>query len=184
MAGQLKSQIPQNPTQKEPFFVGIKVRGEVAKYKAWVGDYVAHGITAGNKEAVKEVVARMAAAQYDLIDKLKQLAATVVDNVVAASRSNAYDIGTHMGTYFHLGEYMAVMVKIQRVTHPRAASKWWGEIRVMFKGSDGHKALSKHVVGRYVEFYSDIVPRDKLYNVVSEAMRIAFNAYMWAHKNQ
>jgi hypothetical protein len=173
----------QNPTKKDPIFLEIKVRGEWAKYRAWVGDYVVDGITANNKEAVKEVVNRMAAAQSDLIDKLKQFVDHVVDNVVATSKTGSYDIGTYMGTYFHLGEYMAVMVKIQRITTPRVNSRWWGMIKVMFKGSDGHKALSKHIVWRYVEFYTDTVPREKLYNVIYFAARMAFNAYWWASKN-
>jgi hypothetical protein len=84
---------------------------------------------------------------------------------------------------FHLGEYISIMVKLERVTHVRAASKWWGEIRAVFSGFDGHKAVSKHMVVRYVEFYSDVVPRDKLYNVVYESARIVFNAYNYAYNN-
>jgi hypothetical protein len=180
MTTQLKS---QTPPKKDPVFWEIKVRGEVAKYRAWIGDYVVRGITAGDKDKVREVVNRMAAARNDLIDRLKQLVEAVVDNVVASSKSGAYDIGTYMGTVFHLGEYLGIMVKIQKVTTPRTTSRWWGEIRVVFKGYDGHKALSKHIVGRYVEFYTDTIPREKLYSVIYEAARIVFNAYWWASKN-
>jgi len=178
MATQLKSQIP---TKNTPIFWEIKERGEWAKYRAWVGDYVVDGLTA-NKEAAKEVVDRMAAAENDLIDKLKQFVNHVVDNVVEVSKSSSLDIGVYMGTQFHLAEYMAVKVTLQRVTHPRATSKWWGQIKVMFKGYDGYRVMSKHKVWRYVEFYSDPIPRDKLYNVIYEAARIAFNAYKWSAK--
>jgi len=173
MATQLKSQIP---TKNAPIFWEIKERGEWTKYRAWVGDYVVDGLTA-NKEAAKEVVNRMAAAENDLIDKLKQLVSSVVDNVVAASQSGSADIGVYMGMTFHLGEYMAIKVTIQRVTHIRANTRWWGRVVVMFKGYDGYRVLSRHKVWRYVEFYTDTVPRDKLYNVIYEAARIAFNAY-------
>jgi hypothetical protein len=177
MASQIKSQIP---TQKQVFFKKVKVAGEIAKYEAFIGEYLVRGITAGSKAAVEEVVNRMAAASHDLIDKVKQLVASVVDNVIAVSKSGVFNVGTHAGVVFYLGEYIGVMVKLERVTHVRAASKWWGEIRAVFKGSDGHKAVSKHVVVRYVEFYSDMVPLDKLYHVVYEAVRIAFNAYRHA----
>jgi hypothetical protein len=102
---------------------------------------------------------------------------------VVASKSGSSDIGTYMGVVFHLGEYMGIMVKIQRITTPRVNSRWWGMVKVMFKGYDGHKVLSKHKVWRYVEFYDDVVPRDKLYNVIYKTARIAFNAYRWASKN-
>jgi hypothetical protein len=180
MATQTKTQIP---TQKPVFFKKVKVVGEIAKYKAFIGDYLVRGITAGSEAAVREVVNCMAAAPHDLIDKVRQLVASVVDNVIAVSKSGVFNVGTYAGVVFHLGEYIGVMVKLERVTHIRAASKWWGEIRVIFKGNDGHKALSKHVVVRYVEFYSDVVSYDKLYNTVYEATRIAFNAYRCTSEN-
>ncbi len=180
MASQIKS---QNPTQKQVFFKKVKVVGEIAKYEAFIGDYLVRGITAGSEAAVREVVNRMAAFQYDLIDRVRQLVASVVDNVIAVSKSGVFNVGTYAGVVFHLGEYIGIMVKLERVTHIRAFSKWWGVIKVVFKGFDGHKTLSRHVVVRYVEFYSDMVAHDKLYNVVYEAARIAFNAYKYASKN-
>jgi hypothetical protein len=171
----------QNPTKKEPFFVYIKVGEVYTKYRAWVGDYVVRGLTMGNKEAVKSVVGRMAEARADLIDKVKDLVSMVADHVVKASEARIVDIGLAMGTYFHLGEYIMIQVKVQRL-NGHLNERWWGQIRVMFKGADGLKALSKHVVERYVEFYSDKISRDKIYNVLYEAARMAFNAYIWAHK--
>ncbi len=173
MATQINS---QTPTVNQVFFKKIKVSGEIAKYKAFIGYYLVRGITAGSEAAVREVVNRMAAAQNDLIDKVRQLVASVVDNVIAVSKSGVFNVGTHAGVV-HLGDYIGIMVKLERVTHIRAASKWWGVIKVVFDGYDGHMVRSKHMVVRYVEFYSDNVPRDKLYNVVYEAARIAFNAY-------
>ena len=183
MVTQTITQKSQTSTKKSPIFWEIKVRGEWAKYRARVGDYVAGGLTENKEESVREVVNRMAAAENDLIDKLKQLVSSVVDNVVAVSQSGASDVGTYMGTTFHLGEYMGIKVTIQRVTHPRASTRWWGRVMVMFKGYDGYRVLSKHKVWRYVEFYNDTIPRDKLYNVIYEAARIAFNAYKWSSKN-
>jgi hypothetical protein len=186
MAIQLKPQITQNPTKKEPLFWNIwklKVRGDEVKYKAWVGNYLVCGITRGDREAVKDVLNRMAAAENDLIDKVKQLVDQVVENVVMASKSGSYDIGLFMSTIFHVAEFMGIIVDIKRPFNPRLSSKWWGKIKVVFKGADGHMAFSKHGVVRYVEFYGDVVPRDKLYNVIYEAARIAFNAYFWAFRS-
>jgi hypothetical protein len=171
------NQQTQTPTKKDQLFLKVKVDRDITRYKAWVGNYMVRGWTAGGREAVEEVVTRMAEAKVDLIDKIKSLVTSMANNVVAASESGAVDIGMAMGTFFYLGEYLAVMVKIQRVTHPRASSRWWGQVRITFKGFDGHKALSKHVVERYVEFYTDKVDRNKLYSVLYEAARLAFNAY-------
>ena len=172
-----QNQQTQTPMKKGQLFLKVKVDKDITKYKAWVGNYMVRGLTAGGREAVEEVVTRMAEAKVDLIDKIKSLIASVANNVAAISESGAMDIGIVAGTSFHLGEYLAVMVKIQRVTHPRASSRWWGQIRITFKGFDGHKALSKHVVERYVEFYTDKVDKNKLYSVLYETARMAFNAY-------
>jgi hypothetical protein len=167
----------QTLTKKDQLFLKVKVDKDITRYKAWVGNYMVRGWTAGGRDAVEEVVTRMAEAKVDLIDKIKTLVASVANNVATASESGAVDIGMAVGTFFHLGEYLAVMVKIQRVTHPHVSSRWWGQIRITFKGYDGHKALSEHVVQRYVEFYTDKVDKDRLYSVLYETARVAFNAY-------
>jgi len=164
------------PARREPVILKIKVGADAAKYKALVSDYFAYGVTAGSKEAVSDVLARMSAARADLTDSLKHMIASVADNVVAASESGAMDVGVAVGTLYS-GEHFAVMVKVHRVTHPRATSKWWGVVYAMFKGFDGHKTQSRHIVRRHVEFYTDKIDRDKLYRVLYEAARIVFNAY-------
>jgi hypothetical protein len=133
------------------------------RYKASIGDYFVYGVTSGGEKSVKDVLARMSAARAELTDELKRVVTSAVNTAVAASESGALDIGVAMGTL--------------RVTHPRATSKWWGVIRAMFKGFDGHKARSTHIVQRYVEFYTDKVDRDKLYRILYEVTQMAFNAY-------
>jgi len=179
MASQINSQIPQ---EKEPFFIELKVGKDQTKYRAWVGHYVVRGITRGDKEAVKAVVRRMAEAKVDLIEQLKDMIAMVSENVARASETHMVDIGVVMGTYFHLGEYMGVMVRLERL-NGAAGGRWWGQVRVMFKGADGNRALSKHVIERYVEFYSNAVSYDKIYGVLYDMARIVFNAYIWAHRH-
>lgn len=162
---------------KKPVFLRVKDVKDHTKYKALVDVYTVSGLTAGGREAVEEIVTRMAEAKADLVDKVKSVVATVADNVATASGSGAVDIGMAMGVYFHLGEYMVIAVKIQRITYPRAVSRWWGVVGVSFKGFDGHASLSRHTVKRYVEFYTDKVDRDKLYSILYETARTAFNAY-------
>jgi hypothetical protein len=179
MNSQINSQIPK---EKEPFFIELKVGEEQSKYRAWVGNYVVHGITAGEKEAVKAVVRRIAEAKVDLIEQLKDMIAMVSEHVARASETHMVDIGVVMGTFFHLGEYMGVMVKLERL-NGAAGGRWWGRVRVMFKGADGNRALAKHVIERYVEFYSNVVDYNKIYGILYDMARRVFNAYIWAHRN-
>jgi hypothetical protein len=181
MASQLK---PQVFPEKEPTFYELKVGKVYTKYRAWIGPYIAKGITMGPEDKVKEVVRRMAHAKAEPLDVIKSLVESVAEYMSTASESGLMDIGVVLGTFFHLGEYMAIMVKLQRLSGPYSHNRVWGEIKVMFKGYDGLKALSKHVVMRYVEFYApNKVDKAQLYNVLYEAARIAYNAYGWAHKN-
>jgi hypothetical protein len=178
MASQINSQIPQ---KKELFFIELKVGKDQSKYRAWVGHYVVRGKSRGDKEAVEAVVRRIAEAKVDLIDQLKDMIAMVSENVAKASETSMVDIGTVMGTYFHLGEYLGVMVRLERL-NGAAGGRWWGQVRVMFKGADGNMALSRHVIERYVEFYSNTVSYDKIYSILCEMARMVFNAYIWAHR--
>jgi hypothetical protein len=169
------AEVAVTPSKKELLILKMKADADNTTYEALVNDYVVHGSTAGGEEAVRDVLARMSAAQADLTDDLKRIVASAADVAVAASESGALDISVTMGT-FHLGEYLAVAVEIHRVTHPRATSKWWGVVRAVFKGFDGRRAQSEHVVERTVEFYTDKVDRDRLYRVLYGATRMAFNA--------
>ncbi len=178
----MATQINSQTTEKEPFFVELKVGKELTKYRAWVGRYVVQGVTSGPKDKVKAVVRRMAQARAEPHDNVKALVEAVTDYVVSAFESGAKDVAVAMGNYFHLGEYMRIAVKIERIYRAYGA-ELWGMVRVMFKGFDGLKALSKHVVWRYVEFYPpNKVDRNELYNILLEAATIAFNAYGWADK--
>jgi hypothetical protein len=167
------------PAEKEPQILTrilkVKADADSVTYEALVNSYFVRGTTAGGEEAVRDVLARMGAARADLPDDLRRIVASAADTAAAASESGALDIDVVMKT-LSLGEHIAVMVELHRVTHPRAASKWWGMVRAVFKGFDGHTAQSEHVVQRAVEFYTDKVDRDKLYRVLYEVARMAFNA--------
>ena len=177
MASQLK---PQIFPEKEPFFIELKVGKELTKYRAWVGPYIVKGITEGPADEVKAVVARMARAEAEPIEDIKSLVAAVADYVAAQSQTGITDITVSMGRYFHLGEKMVVMVKAEYLNRYYGGS-WWTEVKVMFKGDDGLKALSRHVVMRIFESEPPhMIDRDKLYNVLYEAARIAYNAYRGA----
>jgi len=179
MATQTK---PQVFPEKEPVFVDIKTSKGLTKYRAWVGPYIVHGITEGPVDKVKAVVARMARSEAELIEDIKSLVASVADYVAAQSQSGITDIVVSMGRYFHFGEKMVVMVRAEYLNRYYGGS-WWVEIRVMFKGDDGLKALSRHMVMRFVEPEPPhMIDRDKLYNVLYEAARIAYNAYRGAEK--
>jgi hypothetical protein len=180
MATQTK---PQIFPEKEPFFIELKVGKELTKYRAWVGPHVVWGITSGPADKVKAVVARMARAEAEPIEDIKSLVASVADYVAAQSLTGITDITVKMGRYFHFGEKMVVMVRAQYLNRYFGGS-WWAEVRVAFKGDDGLKALSRHMVMRFVEFEPPhIIDRDKLYNVLYEAARIAYNAYRRAEKH-
>jgi len=173
---------PQVFPEKEPFFIELKVGKELTKYRAWVGPHIVKGITKGPADKVKAVVARMARAEAEPIEDIKSLVAAVADYVAAQSQSGNTDITVKMGRYFHFGEKMVVMVRAEYLNRYYGGS-WWVEIRAMFKGDDGLKALSRHVVMRFVESEPPhMIDRDKLYNVLYEAARIAYNAYRGAEK--
>ena len=163
--------------EKEPFFVDLKVGKDLTKYKAWVGTYVVEGVTSGPKDKVKAVVRRMAQARAVPHDNVKALVEAVTNQVMAAIESGSKEVGVVMGNYFHLGEYMRIVVKIERIYRPHG-TELWGMVRVMFRGDDGLKALARHVVWRYIDFYPNSkVNRDMLYEVLLEAATIAYNAY-------
>jgi hypothetical protein len=174
---------PQVFPEKEPFFIELKVGKELTKYRAWVGPHVVWGITEGPADKVKAVVARMARAEAEPVDDIKSLVASVADYVAAQSQTGIVDIAVKMARYFHFGEKMVVMVRAQYLNR-YYGGQWWVEIRVMFKGDDGLKALSRHMVMRFVELEPPhIIDRDKLYNVLLRAARIAYNAYRRAEKH-
>jgi len=175
----MEPQTKPHSTKREISFKDIKVRGELAEYKAWIGSYMVRGIT--KAEGVKSVLTRMSETRAELIDKLERIVVSVVENVAAGMETGAMDVGVYMGTYFQLGEYLGVAVKIQRVTHPRVYNRWWGVVRSVFRGYDGLIVNSRHAVKRYVEF-PDNVDRAKLYDVICQTARIAYNAYGWAHR--
>ena len=162
--------------EKEPVFVDIKVGKELTKYRAWIGHYFVKGITEGSADEVKAVVRRMAEARAEPVEEIKALLEVVADYVATHSQTGLTDIAVKMGRHFHFGEKMVVMVKAEYLNRYYGGS-WWVEVRVMFKGDDGLKALSKHIVSRIVEF-GVAIDRDRLYNMLYEAARIAFNAYI------
>jgi len=98
--------------EKEPFFVDLKVGKDLTKYKAWVGTYVVEGVTSGPKDKVKAVVRRMAQARAEPHDNVKALVEAVTNQVMAAIETGSKEVGVVMGNYFHLGEYMRIVVKI------------------------------------------------------------------------
>jgi hypothetical protein len=174
---------PQIFPEKEPFFIELKVGKELTKYRAWVGPHVVWGITSGPADKVKAVVARMARAEAEPIEDIKSLVAAVADYVSAQSQTGIVDIAVKMARYFHFGEKMVVMVRAQYLNRDYGG-QWWAEIRVVFKGDDGLKSLSKHMVMRYMDFEPPhIIDRDKLYNTLLQAARIAYNAYRRAEKH-
>jgi len=162
-------------TERGQVLLKVKTSGEVTRYKALADRYNIHGITVGGKKAVEDVATRMVQAKAEPPDKVKQLAANAATSVVMAAESGAMDVGVLMGTNFGIAEHIMVMVKLQRITHPRVYNKWWGVVRAMFKGYDGHMSSSKHIVERYIEFPE--LDRNKLYKTVYEVVRAAFNAY-------
>jgi len=89
-----------------------------------VGDFLVYGATA-SEAAVNEVLSRMAEAKADLIPELARLVDAVVDQVVNSVASGATDIVVALGTNFHLGEYLEVGVRIERVfnTYPPLTSR-------------------------------------------------------------
>ncbi len=180
MASQIKS---LNPTEKEPFFVELKVGKELTKYRAWVGSYVVEGVTSGPRDKVKALVRRMAQAEAEPNHNVKALVEAVTDHVMAAIENGAKEVGVVMGNFFLMGEYMRIAVKIERIYRPNGV-ELWGMVRVTFRGDDGLKALAKHAVWRYVDFSSDNkVDRDRLYRILLRAATIAFNAYKGAGRH-
>jgi len=180
MATQTK---PEIFPEKEPFFIELKVGKELTKYRAWVGPHVVWGLTSGPADKVKAVVARMARAEAEPVDDIKSLVASVADYVSAQSQSGNSEITVKIGRYFVYGEKMVVMVRAQYIPRYYGGS-WWVEIRVVFKGHDGLKPLSRHMVMRILESEPPhMIDRDWLYNVLLRAARIAYNAYRGAGKH-
>jgi hypothetical protein len=175
----METQTKSQNLKKELFFKDIKVRGELASYSAWVGDYAVRGITKADEEGIKSLVARMSEAKADLIDKLERMVASVAESAVANMEAGIMDISMYAGTSFHLGEYLGVVLKIRWSV--RVYNRWWGVTYAVFKGYDGLITNSRHVVRRYVEFPED-VNLAELYSAIYQATRMAYNAYGWAHR--
>jgi len=179
MATQTK---PQVFPEKEPVFVDMKTSKELTKYRAWVGPHVVRGITSGSPDMVKEVVTRMARAEAEPPYVVKSLVASVADYVAAQSQTGNTEVSVKLARHFYFGEKMVVMVRAQYLNRYYGGA-WWAEIRVVFVGDDGLKALSRHMVMRFIEFEPPhVIDRDKLYNVLMRAVRIAYNAYRGAEK--
>jgi septum formation topological specificity factor MinE len=153
------------------------------RYRALVGDHVVHGVTIGGEPAVMGVVNRMARAEADLLPKLRSMVEAIVDHVVKATEVGVNNVEVAMGAFFHTSEYLEVSVNIRRlaISPTWDSGRWWGVVKAMFKGEDGHKPLSKHVVEYHFESYG-AVDRDILYSRTYQAARMAYNAYVWANK--
>jgi hypothetical protein len=169
--------------EKEPVFIEIKSTKDRIRYRAWIGHFVARGVTMGSVDRLKEVVARMARAEAEP-KPVKHLVDMATDYVVNASMYGLMDIGVVLGTHFHMGEYLGVMVKLQRLNSPYYSTRVWAEIRAFFKGYDGLMSLARHSVLSYIEFYApNMVDRDKLYRTIYQAVRIVYNAYGFAGRD-
>jgi hypothetical protein len=136
----------------------------------------------GGRKAVELLLERVSESPREPVDILKELADHVVNHVTSAiNKSGMIETGVFMATHFHVVEYMGVAVKISRLYRPHGITLW-AEIRVLFKGYDGNMVNSKHVVTRFVEFYSpDKIDRNELYKAVYGAIRVAYNLYGGVH---
>jgi hypothetical protein len=168
--------------QNQPIFIDVRTKGSLVKYRAWVGPHIVRGLTKGPVEKAKEVVARIARATEDVPDVVRELVHNVTDYIV--ENSHLTEVAVMLSTFFLFGEYIAIRVRLQRLNGPISNGRVWLHVTVLFKGDDGLKALSRHVVERFFELYApNQVDRDQVYNVIYTAARIAFNAYKGAGKH-